>query len=409
MARQQNILAFVVGIALGLGHAAVPAQSSVGFAEYYVMGDEADIITAYKTDTGIPGSGVPTTATAANIDSRLSIVSSAAGVNVYVDEWENGYGFSQSNPVGTADARWDNGPAGPNKQGGALAQGQVLTFSETTTFAPGSEGIDGGDRIFITGAPVTMVRNIWPDDPGPYIAGSWELFPTVAWQSDYQVPVGEDLNVSTVMNPGANNGGDLWIPFEYTFVFFTVEEDNTRVVVTEPGGTVRYNQVLGQGDSGAVLRIPSGTTVTGRDATTGDPVRLQAGIITSVNENIDTRYYTLTPDAFIGNDYYLPVPSMRTYFYEPSGGNLPVVAGAFVYTLQADTDIRIETATTSMVVNVPNQGQVYRFVMPEMPAGVFGGPTALESARSIPPTRSGLSWLATRKKTWSTGVTKPST
>jgi hypothetical protein len=220
------------------------------------------------------------------------------------------------------------------------------------------------------------VRNLWPDNPGPYIAGSWELFPTVAWESSYVVPVGEDLNASTVLNPGAANGGDAWIPFEYTFVFFTVEESNTRVVVTEPGGAVRYNQVLGEGQSGGVLRIPHGTTVVGSDATTGEPRGLQAGIITSVNEVYDTRYYTLTPDAFLGNDYYLPVPTMRAYFYDPEIPGQQIVTGAFVYPFQANTDIRIETAAGTQTINIPNSGQVYHYVMPEAPAGVFEGPFA---------------------------------
>ena len=50
-----------------------------GFAEYYVMGDEVDLINSFKS---IPSGGVSGAATAANVRSRLSIVSSSGDVSV---------------------------------------------------------------------------------------------------------------------------------------------------------------------------------------------------------------------------------------------------------------------------------------------------------------------------------------
>src|SRR5690606_887588 len=106
----------------------------------------------------IPTSGVPGTTTGANIISFLSIVSSADGVNVYLDEWENGYAFDSNDPNGTSDAKWDVSTDNTfgNEQGTSLSRGEVLTLTNTDTFVTGSQGVDAGDRIFISGAPVAM-------------------------------------------------------------------------------------------------------------------------------------------------------------------------------------------------------------------------------------------------------------
>jgi uncharacterized repeat protein (TIGR01451 family) len=341
-----------------VGVTSVAAQTSSGFAEYIILGDETNLIDAYQ---GMPNSGVPGTSTAANVISRVSIVSSAAGVNVYLDEVENGYSFNPANPLATADAKWDISTDNTfsNEQGPALARGQVLTLSETDTFVTGSNGIGGGDRIFISGAPVAVIRTIWPDDPGSFIAGTWELYPTVAWESDYVVPVGEDLDSG--MQGGGANTPDTFLPFEYTFLFYTAEEDNTRVIVTDPTNGVVQNVVIDRGDNGAYFNVNAGTTVHAEDATTPSTRRrIQAGLITGVNENVDTRFFTLTPTAFLGNEYYLPVPS------QISSGNLgtrDVDAGVYVYSFDPANVVEFQTAsgTTTMTLG---QGETGRFVMP---------------------------------------------
>lgn len=141
-----------------------------GFAEYYVMGDEVDLINSFKS---IPSGGVSGAATAANVRSRLSIVSSSGDVSVYLDEWENGYNFDPNDPDNTADAKWDESVGGSGEQGPVLGVGEVLVLTEGNTFVPGSQGVDGGDRLYIAGAPVSIVRTIWPDGPSTYVSGSW--------------------------------------------------------------------------------------------------------------------------------------------------------------------------------------------------------------------------------------------
>ena len=73
--------------------AAARAEQSLGYAEYFLLGEEAQVNASLEAVPGYRnGSGpVPSTQTPADINSRLSIVSSADNVQVYVDEWEDGY------------------------------------------------------------------------------------------------------------------------------------------------------------------------------------------------------------------------------------------------------------------------------------------------------------------------------
>jgi uncharacterized repeat protein (TIGR01451 family) len=329
----------------------VSAKHTVGYSEYYILGAEEDILAALievnPRQTGPFRTQGP-------IRSRVSIVAVADGTNVYLDEWENGYGFDPSDPYNTADAKWDAAPGGLGEEGPALNEGQVLTLSETDTFVPGSEGVDGGDRLYVTGAPVSLVRTVWPEVPGPYLAGSWEFYPLLAWQDSYVVPVGEDLDFAP----------DSTFPFEYTFLFIEAAEDGTRVVVTDPTGVVLTDIVLSQGENIYLPDINAGTTV----SATGP---IQAGLITSVNEVYDSRYYTLTPQEFLCDEYFLPVPSMQFPALEIGGRDIDTAA--YIYAFQDNTVVNIETGAGTQTITM-DAGEVYRYVMPRIPRGTIEGP-----------------------------------
>ena len=317
----------------------VSAADIVGYQQFYILGDEEHILAALIA-VNPPGSPDPTQGP---IHSRLSIVADADSVNIYLDEWENGYSGDPFDPS-TADAQWL-----------ALNKGDVLTLSETDAFVPGSEGVDGGDRLFITGA-ASVVRIVWPDTPGPYLAGSWELYPLPAWKSSYVVPVGEDLDFSP----------DSTLPFQYTFLFIEAAEDNTQVVVRDPTGGVLIDTVLSRGENIYLPDINAGTTVTASSP-------IQAGLITSVNDVYDSRYYTLTPEDFLCNEYYLPVPSMQ--FPADEFGGRDVDTAAYIYAFQDNTVVNIETSTGIQTTPPLSAGEVYRYVMPRAePAGTPQGP-----------------------------------
>lgn len=325
------VLLWVAAVFLGPYQAQpVSAQSTVGYAQYYVLGNEGDIFDALDA--------IPNSSAAGSINSRLSIVSSADGVNIYLDRHGDGHDdFDPSNPSGTADASWLG-----------LNQGDVLTLTEADAV--------GGDRLYITGAPISVVRIVWPDTPGPYLAGSWELYPTQAWQSSYVVPVGENLD-------------SLGDPFEYTFLFIQAAENSTEVWVTDPTGSLIDNRVLDQGDNFYLPDIDAGTRVTA----TGP---IQAGLITSVNGVYDSRYYTLTPEEFLGNEYYLPVPSMRLFDGElASRVYRDIDTAAYIYAFEDNTDVWVETSTGSVQLDPDlDAGEVIRYVMPRiLPPGETQG------------------------------------
>ncbi|PKO14025.1 hypothetical protein CVU37_15000, partial [candidate division BRC1 bacterium HGW-BRC1-1] len=342
----------LTGLGLALpGTVQADTVVSRGFAEYYILGDEADIITTFKS---IPGGGVPIGATASNVQSRVSIAASSSGVGVYLDEWENGYGFDPNNPAATSDARWDNGAAGPNQQGPALNIGEVLLLTNTNTYVPGSEGVDGSDRLYITGAPVSIVRTVFPVTPGTYMSGTWLLYPNRYWDSSYEIPIGEN----------AVFGGT---PFVVCDVHATAQDDNTSLVLTDSAGTTISTQLANRGQNKSFASVNIGSRISGYNATTGAPANIQAGLQTS-SGNSNARCYALVPDRFLGSDYVLPVPTQTYPSTEGGYANQAIPAAVYVHAADNGTTVAFETATGT-VTQVINNNQVARFVMPQVASG----------------------------------------
>jgi len=350
----------------------VHAQSGVGYVEYYIPADEDDLMNALKD---IPNSGVNLGWTGANMNTAVDIISSSNDINVYLDEWEDGYDLNLADPYNTADARWCV------TDGNELDMGEVLTLNETDTFAPGSQGVNARDRVYITGGPVNVVRTVWPDySPGTYIAGSWELFPTIAWESNYTVPVGADTELPA---------GEY--PFLYAYLFVQAMQDNTRVVVNDPYfGGIEIDTVLNQGETLMYPQTPyppqggpqntchQGTTVVATDSVSGAPANIQANITTSSNKVYDFRYFTLTPVEYLGSSYFVPVPSMTMDASEASslGHPIDVDTAIYIYSFQDNTDVWVETLSGITQLDADlDAGEVIRYVMPQADTanGVFEG------------------------------------
>ncbi len=390
---------------LGLHGLPGHAQNFAGYGEYYVLGDEADIFTALEAawEDGT---------TAGTVLSVVSIVASANGVQVYLDRADRDvtasggtcasppcYNFDPNNPGATADAKWDVDGANyglggyNNEEGGALALGDVLNLCNdpvddddddlepSVGCAYGSqvagEAVVGGDRLYITGAPVSITRTTFAEDPGPFLAGTWELYSTTAWDDAYTVPVGVDI---TEGNPASQT------PFQYTYLFVEAARDDTAICVDGV-----YETTLDQGGNWSEGSIESGTRITAFhdplnsqdcSATTLDGAPIQAALLTSSGDNISARYYTLTPEAALTNDYYLPTPSH--VFPDNDGGfdndydGRQLDTAAYIYSFQDNTNVIIEYGdggTGSSFINVTlDEGDVYRFVMPRLPdAATQGG------------------------------------
>ncbi|MBX7246461.1 MAG: hypothetical protein K1X53_13270 [Candidatus Sumerlaeaceae bacterium] len=350
--------ATLTGLSVALTSGRIQAGTAIGrgIATYIVMGNENNIIQTYKDNTG---GGTGAGDTSATVNSRVSMVSSAPNTYVYLDEYENGYNFDPLNPAGTADARWDNGPAGANKQGAALGTGQVLTLSNTNTYVPGSTGVNGGDIIYILGAPVTMVRTVWPNNPGTFASGTWPLYPTVYWQSEYASSIGEDT-------AGAP------LPFAVCDMHVTALDNNTSVVLYDAAGTTVSQQLLQRGGCTNFPSINQNYRVRGFNRLTGKPASLEAGLQTAAIGS-DARFFSLVPSQFLGDQYLLPVPSFNYPAGEPQQTDPPVETAVYVTPLENGTTVTFNTGATSQT-QVLNNNQVGRFVMP------FVSPTFVQGA-----------------------------
>ncbi|MCX7719485.1 MAG: hypothetical protein N2111_13930, partial [Candidatus Sumerlaeaceae bacterium] len=338
-----------------------PAQAGAsigkGLATYYVLGDEAQIIASLKA---ITSGGVPPAHTAANVNSRLSIVSAGEQCTIYLDEWEDGYDFDPNDPAGTADAKWDPATIGPGEQGPALNTGQVLVLTETSTYVPGSQGVDGGDILYVAGAPVTIVRTCWPTTPGTFMSGNWPLYPTNYWQSEYVVPVGEDTSNSTLLGTPLSPATPL--PFGLCDLHVTAKDNNTSVIVTTNNDVLVSQTLLNKGQHAFFVDMLTGYKVKAFNASNGQPALIQAGLVTSSFNSV-SRYFTLVPTAFLGDDYLIPQPSFNYRANEPDQSNPPVRTAVYVYPIDGQTSISFTTQSSTTTLTLTTN-TVARFVMP---------------------------------------------
>jgi len=334
-----------------------------GYATYYIMGEENNLMNAYQD---IPNSTVDSAWTAANINSRVSIVATGDDVNIFLDEWENGYNYDRSDPYHTADAKWCVA------DGTELNAGDVLNLTNDFTAVTGSYGVDSGDVLHVMNAPLNIVRTLWPDySPGTYMAGSWELYPIQHWENTYTVPVGADTRPPD-------------FPFEYSYLFVQGFTNGTRVRINDPYYAAEWEvdtvinngkEIIYPDPDGADFSLYSvvhqGTYVVGTFDGTTDPAPLQAGIVTSQNGNVDSRFYTLTPSDLLGYTYFIPTPSYTAVAEDFDSRSIENTA--YIFSFQSDTQVSIEWSSGSEGPVTLDEGDVYYFVLPSIPFGTWQG------------------------------------
>ncbi len=323
-----------------------------GYQEYYVLGDDTDDPSEAGNDNQLMAmyndwdnyfSSKWGTGDNINPDepAGASISFSAYGkVTIYLDEYENGYGFDPATFSGH-DAEF------------VLERGEVLELGhDDTGYTAGSLGVSGQDRFFTAGGPVFMVRVGWPMYYGNYLdpeermsvgrrmAGCWEQYPVSSGQTSYVVPLGEDLYHS----PGLGA-----MDANYTSLIIQAFDDYTRIKLIQPtSGTL--NIYLDRGESYTHLSVEKGTILSGNKS-------FQAGLFTSGLQSIDARSFTLTPYGALGNDYYIPVSAQFRTFGAPPWGNRLEQPRLYLYAYQ-DTDVHFEDRTGIQTVHV-TAGEVY--------------------------------------------------
>lgn len=294
------------------------------------------------------------------INTFTDFVARVAGTVIVVDHFEDGY---ESDIAGVAagtvtpddtstrvygDGNMTNGVI-PGDADDIFVSGQVVVFEESIVTATQlndievigqpitgggtrtDDGLDGGDRIFAT-ETINVTRAQWAgtydgtsaatianSQSGTLFAGAFELFPVEQWGDSFTLPAGEDTAVQA---------------FEWTGMTIMAANDNTVVTVdanadgdfTDPGDingvTINRGQtleVIGRNDIGGQTTggLNQGARVFSSDI-------VQVNVITGEEcSSYQSRWYTLFPDALLGNIYYEPVSTDHAdatviYLYNPT-------------------------------------------------------------------------------------------
>ncbi len=221
------------------------------------------------------------------LDSSIVLVSSYEGTIYYYDHWEDGY---------------DVDPLYPDilsTEVGTLGTGAVKVFQSDITEAGVGGGppylYDGRDRITVYGERATLVRMVYPSNPGPVLASAWEIAEVADWGEDYVAVMGEDLDFRVGDGDDANfTGLEVMAAVDDTQVYY-----NGAYVVTLDTGDTYFINGVGQGGAGGV---DSTDTIT---ATQPVQVQMLVGGCAGANSG---NGHSLLPINKWSNEYWSPVP-----------------------------------------------------------------------------------------------------
>lgn len=232
----------------------------------------------------------------------IGVTASADNTVVYYDHWENGY---LSGVAGDETIALDKGETFK------FESGNIPTDPRGT-----EEYYDGGDRIYVSGSLLQVVVSTWPEDAGTLYADAWEIYPVQAWESNYVVPVGEDLSDS---------------PYEYTdfekvWIEIMSASDGNDVDIRDPTGTLLDTTTIDRGIVNSYTYEVTGSTAC--TVTSTDPVEVQV-LVGDPNDNYEMRGFTMTPQQYWGLSYYAPVPSRTSadndiYIYNPNPSQITI-------------------------------------------------------------------------------------
>jgi hypothetical protein len=310
------------------------SQSVAGFQEYYIPGpeDDLDVIWSY-----VEGSY-------STFRTVVSVTATTDNTEIIYDHWEDGYSDSDaSNEIYT------------------LSAGDYHKFEDETIPIPVTGmNYDGGDRIYVTGGPVFVLRAALPN---PIMSICLELLPTEAWRGgsggvDFIMPFGTDLFASD---------GTVFHDFESVAVIIQSASDANTITFDCPDNVNDWSGDIDRGETKYLTDIRQGTTITtdaiaqvhmiiGHDAD-GDPdgsreLRGLSGIPAydgnandywapiEVSNNTDIFIYngnasSITVSYEDGTTGSFSVSAGETVSYENETGHY-VSSGAHVYTANND-------------------------------------------------------------------------
>ena len=168
---------------------------------------------------------------------------------------------------------------------------------------------DGGDRIYVTGGPVFVLRAALPHD---FMSVCWELLPVAAWRTDVILPFGIDLYA-------ADN--TVFHDFMRVGVVIQSAADANTVTVDCPVNANDWSGDLDRGETKFFTDIRKGTTIS-------CDTEVQVHMIIGSSLNYDIRGISGIP-AFDGNgnDYWAPIEvstDTDMFIYNHNAGSITV-------------------------------------------------------------------------------------
>lgn len=436
--RNLLIVTFIIFSAVLASAQTIPA----GYQEYFVVGHEQHVMNFFSTVAATEGQGCPGVTLPTSMASVVGLAASTDDQIVYYDQWEDGYEADMLAPnQSTTLILGDNNPANgdarsfsndPRLTGDIILRGTVLTFNSDQTGGTIQNQVvpiprvatdiryDGGDRIFTSGGPVTLIHAEHPNQCN-YIGSSLEILSRQAVGNaySYSVPVG--TNTYTRYGGAGTAGG----PFKYVFIDIVAINDDTNVFVdNKGGGTASFTLQRGQHYSSQGLinttAAPSVTILEGTKISTSQPI---AGMVyTAGSGTYQDRPFALLPDLMHSTDFVVPAPGdnpgtngnkpLNLYIYNPDSVNTISVTGtdttgSATFTVPPNS-VKAYTEATAMNRPVPNNSAA-RLTS----SSNFWGFAAYDHLSTT--VDWGHSWLATRFLTsyysvsWSPGTSDPAT
>jgi uncharacterized repeat protein (TIGR01451 family) len=259
--------------------------------QYFVPFNDDDLWTLFaeiNSDDASIGQCLFNSVTSAELNSVVSLTSSADGTIYYYDHWEDGYDADPLQPASTTEV-------------GMLDRGVTQIFASivVTPRDPAAFYYDGRDRITIAGERGSVIRSVYPVQPDERLAGAWEVPEVSEWGQKYVSVIGEDLDFN-----GAGTDD-----FDYVGLQIMAAQSGTEIwyngtpltTTTEAGGTFLVD---GANDGAGGGGVDSSDIITA----TG-PIQVQMlGAGCDPSYPYSARAFTLQPRGAWVNEYWAPVP-----------------------------------------------------------------------------------------------------
>ncbi len=282
--------------------------NAVGFGllSYFIPMPDNDLHASLKVFTDAASGSIDN-----EVHSIISVVGTADGTVIYYDHWEDGYESDPTAPTQSSTEVWgDMNPANGQPPGFAsdvIHVGDVISLIEDIPIPRNPSDIlfDGRDKL-VANYQLAVSRAAWSPDPGPVLAGAFDIPEYNQLGKEYEMPIGEDIVINDI--------------FDYVGIMVMAVEDGTQVLIDIDGnGSTDVTTTLNQGESYFVdSGIQSSATVSG-----SKPVLVNM-ITGDLGATFETRWYSMFPDRLWDDAYYAVVGTTvsndpaRVYIYNPN-------------------------------------------------------------------------------------------